>query len=366
MAAGFEKVYGLVVAARLAKPVDTKALEDIRDTYGYDLYKEALDSVLAKIENYAFVMEEYVVDGDGTFSDMQLVEKDETRFVLECDGKKAIVEFDPNWSEWVYTVNGKGPFAHSSYELLRQDIMNTLAFERKSLAAKLNDFYRDFDFYDYMDSAGCFENQEEVIAELEQHLEDPDAVSGILDTLAVIKEEGGLTDEQAKILDELILDLAEVQVGLGKSVCDVIAEAIDRSEKTKIEDFIIDILQLKHGDEMHHLRFSRLDWLDNGVNSVECKNYNHVYRYSDEEPVDLGHEDAVMDLLEKIYTRFNVRHPEDFRGHSLSTSDVVILTKGKESQAFYCDWIGFKALPEKFVKDFAANEKEKHNVGKDI
>ena len=63
-----------------------------------------------------------------------------------------------------------------------------------------------------------------------------------------------------------------------------------------------------------------------------------------------------MDLLEKVYTRFNIRRPEDFRGHSLSTSDVVIVSQKNESKAFYCDWIGFKELPEKFVQDFSAEK----------
>ena len=237
---------------------------------------------------------------------------------------------------------------------------------KEILAQKLNDFYKDFDFYDYMDSVENFENPEEVVTELAKQLEDPDAVSGILDTLAGIKEEGGLSAEQVRTLDDLILDLSEVQVNLGKSVRDVIAEAIARSEKGNNENVIISILQLKQGEEMHYLRFSHLDWLEYGVNSVECKNYNHVYQYSDKAPVDFSNENALFDLLEKVYTKFNLHHPEDFRGHSLSTSDVVVIAKGNAAKAFYCDWIGFKELPEKFVKDFAASEKEKFDVGKDI
>ncbi len=43
-----EKVYELVKKARNAEPVDAKSLEEIRDYYGYDLYKEALDRVIAE------------------------------------------------------------------------------------------------------------------------------------------------------------------------------------------------------------------------------------------------------------------------------------------------------------------------------
>lgn len=137
----------------------------------------------------------------------------------------------------------------------------------------------------------------------------------------------------------------ETQVSIDERLND----AAERSEGAVADNLTIDILQLKLGDENHLLRFAHLDWLDDGVNSVVCKNYDHVYQYSDEEMVDFNDESAVMDLLERVYTRFNMHHPEDFRGHSLSTSDVVVVNREK---AFYCDWIGFKELPAKFVKDF--------------
>ena len=142
--------------------------------------------------------------------------------------------------------------------------------------------------------------------------------------------------------------LGEV-VAAQKNLDELIAGAIEKYQNETSENMVIDILQLRRGDDMRFLRFAHLDWLDNGVDSVECKNYEHVYRYADEDLVDMDDEDAVMDLLEKVSARFNVRHPEDFRGHSLSTSDVVVLNGAK---AFYCDWIGFETLPEKFVEDF--------------
>ena len=162
---------------------------------------------------------------------------------------------------------------------------------------------------------------------------------------AVAKEwAGGLAIKRAKCL----LPVLEGN----RTVDERVDDAAERSGARLDEKIAIDILQLKHGDEMNLLRFTRLDWLDDGVNSVLCKNYDHVYRYTNEDPVDMDNEDAVMDLLENVYTRFNIRHPEDFRGHSLSTSDVVILSSGKNVKAFYCDWIGFRELPESFVKDF--------------
>ncbi len=49
--------------------------------------------------------------------------------------------------------------------------------------------------------------------------------------------------------------------------------------------------------------------------------------------------------LENIFTRFNINRPEDFRGHSLSVSDVVIIRDNKVQTAYFVDSFGFKELP---------------------
>ena len=49
--------------------------------------------------------------------------------------------------------------------------------------------------------------------------------------------------------------------------------------------------------------------------------------------------------MEDIYTRFNINHPEDFRGHSLSVSDVVVLHQNGKDTAHYVDSFGFKEVP---------------------
>lgn len=45
---GYEECYAKVKAARMAKPVNTTELENIRDYYGYDLYIECLNDVVKK------------------------------------------------------------------------------------------------------------------------------------------------------------------------------------------------------------------------------------------------------------------------------------------------------------------------------
>ena len=45
-------------------------------------------------------------------------------------------------------------------------------------------------------------------------------------------------------------------------------------------------------------------------------------------------------ILENIFIKFNISHPEDFKGHSLSMSDIVVL----DNQTYLCDMIGWKKV----------------------
>ncbi len=50
--------------------------------------------------------------------------------------------------------------------------------------------------------------------------------------------------------------------------------------------------------------------------------------------------------LEGIFEKFNIDRPEDFKGHSLSVSDVVVLHQNGQDTAHYTDSIGFVEVPE--------------------
>lgn len=55
------------------------------------------------------------------------------------------------------------------------------------------------------------------------------------------------------------------------------------------------------------------------------------------------------ETLDSLYEKFNLFRPEDFTGHSLSVSDVIVWNDGKEKKAYYVDSYGFKELPD-FVR----------------
>ena len=70
----------------------------------------------------------------------------------------------------------------------------------------------------------------------------------------------------------------------------------------------------------------------NGEGSVRLDNYNMVYEF------ELMSSDEWK--LEELYWIFNECRPDDFKGHSLSASDVVEV----DGEFWYCDSIGWKKL----------------------
>ena len=49
--------------------------------------------------------------------------------------------------------------------------------------------------------------------------------------------------------------------------------------------------------------------------------------------------------LDDIFERFNINRPNDFHGHSLSVSDVIVINRTAETKAYYVDSFGFEELP---------------------
>ena len=103
------------------------------------------------------------------------------------------------------------------------------------------------------------------------------------------------------------------------------------------------ILQLKDmaDQKLHFLGFSHL--ADDMQMVPDIDNYEVVYEQ--ELPDDLEIPGNYLPtLLEKIYHIFNVQHPEDFKGHSLSVGDVVALKYNGKMSYHYVDVVCFVPL----------------------
>lgn len=95
------------------------------------------------------------------------------------------------------------------------------------------------------------------------------------------------------------------------------------------------IYQLKKSEERTY-QFMGMREASNFGFEIHGEDYELIY--SDR----LGMEDT----LNFLYEKFNINHPQDFTGHSLSVSDVVVMRKNGESKAYYVDSFGFTELPE--------------------
>ena len=96
------------------------------------------------------------------------------------------------------------------------------------------------------------------------------------------------------------------------------------------------IYQLRNEDSTRVYRFEPYDRLQAAGRTVDKSNYTEVYTA----PLTAG------TTLEDIYRTFNVDYPADFKGHSLSVSDVVVLHQNGQDTAHYCDSVGFQQVPE--------------------
>lgn len=112
------------------------------------------------------------------------------------------------------------------------------------------------------------------------------------------------------------------------------------------------IYQLKSDEKYHGIRFEDRATLQKSGIQLGINDYNLVYEgnFNDVEG------DSFDDKLNTLYDRFNFEQPEDFKGRSLSVSDVITVKNSKNESAYYVDSIGFTDIPEFFNK-FNENSK---------
>ena len=119
------------------------------------------------------------------------------------------------------------------------------------------------------------------------------------------------------------------------------------------------IYQLKDNPELDKFRFEGTESLKrrgitkDNFDAVLPENYKLVY---------LGELSELQgqtqsETLEAIYTKFNIDHPADYKAHSLSVSDIVVLHENGENSAHFVDSFGFTELP-KFMLTLEGKENE--------
>ena len=178
--------------------------------------------------------------------------------------------------------------------------------------------------YIYKIEANPRSDSRENLSFLQAYLPQGDGTAAIGDVLYV-----GTPEKCRELLGQL--NAGELTEG---QVKELYAKAQEQPETGRDDTF--SIYQLKDGDETRDYRFEPYDRLQAAGLAVDRANYELVYTA----PLVPG------TSLDDIFTRFNIDHPKDFKGHSLSVSDVVVLHQDGQDTAHYVDRGDFKQIPE--------------------
>ena len=138
--------------------------------------------------------------------------------------------------------------------------------------------------------------------------------------------------------------------GVEREEWDAVRGVVTLSEQADTEKLFLEnpqdaflIYQIRRGGELDPYRFMNYDYLQSKGVTPERGGYDAIYTGGF---MDYGNARTNLDM---IYQRFNVDHPADFKGHSLSVSDIVALKQNGVVSCHYVDSIGFRELPN-FLK----------------
>ena len=187
-------------------------------------------------------------------------------------------------------------------------------------------------------------------------------LSAYIQSLVLSGRQGfGLDGYSADANGIILSDLSEysweqvsraVMTGLEKGTYITPEERAERANAPKYS-----IYQVKRGEEYSRLSFNSWNELKKFNIPFDKNNYEEVYGgYVS----DVSRSQGRGVILDNIYTKFNIDRPEDFRGHSLSVGDVIVLEDSNVSSAFYVDSFGMADVTDLFFEV----EKQKIDLSK--
>ena len=331
-------------------------IHDYDDLGRYYLEELEVSKVPAHLQNY-IDYEAYgrdvALEENGTFTDQGYVWDTREAFHEYYDGERGsipdeyrVMTFQDDLpeeekSEWAMDIAfdmdeffrqndpqyaAEHPEAHAAKEELYENLMagRISALDEKLAAlGQMQEDYLPSEIEKFKDATGYEEFLDFDPAEVKAALENPDK-SRIDEMLAFAEKAEREYMAEAAGYVQTPADIAEQ------------AQAVPRDT--------FSIYQLKSGNETLDYRFEPLDAIRSNGLSVKPENYELVYTAPLTE----------KDSLESIYTRFNIDRPADFKGHSLSVSDIVVLHQDGKDTAHYCDRFGFSQVPEFLQPERAA------------
>ena len=142
-----------------------------------------------------------------------------------------------------------------------------------------------------------------------------------------------LLDGNTSLIKTGLLNMSR-EMDLREETSPLIGRLTDYEKEYGINTYTV--YQLKEVEELHPYHFEGSEYLEAAGLSIDRANYEAVYAA----PF------TPRENLESIYTDLNIHRPDNFRGHSLSVSDVVVLQEYGKETAHFCDRFGYKEVPE--------------------
>ena len=327
--------------------------DDLGRYYIEELEVMQIPEHLQNYIDYEAYGRDVAMDENGSFTDQGYVRDTGDRFCEYYDGERGsipdeyrVMSFQDDLpeeekSEWAMDIAfdmdeffrqndpqyaAEHPEAHAAKEEIYESLMagRISALDEKLAAlGQTQEDYLPSEIEKFKDATGYEEFLDFDPAEVKAALEDPNR---------------SRVDEMLAAAEKAEREYAAEAAAYAQTPADIVAQV----RATQGDTF--SIYQLKPGDATRDYRFEPLDAIRNNGLSVKPENYELVYTA----PL------TAKDDLESIYNRFNVDRPADFKGHSLSVSDIVVLRQDGKDTAHYCDRFGFSQVPEFLQPERAA------------
>lgn len=195
----------------------------------------------------------------------------------------------------------------------------------EALAAAIDEFSYDYDTYGYKDAC---DDREVALAELTDNINQGN-VTHIEDwLLGIIKEKDSYSSKAQGLLFNLIMYKQK--------------ELLKRFVNNPVDAYAI--FQLRDDKDLRDIRFESLSYVQSSGGGIERDNYCLTYTGQ------LKAAGSTEEKLDLLFYQFNIKRPDDFRGYSLSVSDIIALKRDGKISCHYVDKFGFKALPD-FLPD---------------
>lgn len=161
------------------------------------------DSSVGKEEDIEFVMSEYIPDSM-LIDFVKKIEKN--KYLVGVADEAVTVEFDPNWSEYVYTINGKGPYSHRSYEYISRDVYDFIMTPKSTEEVLQEDSINDHPYY------VIGKNKDYYINEIDKIYHDESENEAVIDYIrdritALVKQKGGTGGDLTVLSGETLFNL---------------------------------------------------------------------------------------------------------------------------------------------------------------